>query len=189
MGAVELAEPWLPLGRQVLIERALMNSDRNLPQTVVLGTDALGEVLTLQRAAFAIEVMESYPGYTAPVTQTLVELQTEMSAEGATILGIRDGHRLIAAIRMRPLDAKTMFLSRLSVAPDRVREGLGDRLLSEAVEHIGRNHPHISRVEFTADGANPWITNWYERRGFVIVQRGTENSPYEWRLAKEMPAR
>lgn len=152
---------------------------------VVLDEGALGEVLTLQRAAFALEVIDSYPGYTDPLRQTLEELAEEQSAAGAAVLGIRDNGRLIAALRVIP-DGEDILLARLSVAPDRVREGLGKTLMTAAVEYVEETYRKAQRILFHADGSNKWIIRWYQNLGFEVVRPGTEHAPGDWILAKEL---
>lgn len=153
-----------------------------------LGLDAAGEILTLQRAAFAVEVRFTFPNYTDPITQTLEELRAEFLDKNAVALGIRDRGRLIAALRMRPLEDGAIFFYRLSTAPDRVGEGLGRTLMQAAIDRVRDFYPQATRIEFSADGDNNWLISWYERLGFKVTVRGTENGPGEWRLAMDLPA-
>jgi hypothetical protein len=69
-----------------------------VPDILDLGLPDAGEILTLQRAAFAQDCAVNYPGYTLPVTQTLDDLRAEMARDGAVALGIRDHGRLVAAL-------------------------------------------------------------------------------------------
>lgn len=155
-------------------------------QVEVLDEDALGEVLTLQRAAFALEVVESYPAYTSPLSQTLEELYEEQRAPGAAVLGIRDGARLIGAIRIIPESLGTLALGRLSVAPDRTREGLGKALMEGAIDFVARSRPEARRLQFLADGDNEWLISWYEQLGFQVEVRGFPEAPGAWRLAMHL---
>lgn len=151
-------------------------------EIVLLDEGDLGEVLTLQRAAFALEVLDSYPGYTQPLRQTLEELQEEQSSPSAAALGVRDNHRLVAAIRIIPETSDTVLLARLSVAPDRARQGLGKALMEAAINHVKRSMPQVKRIQFHADGDNGWIIRWYESLGFQVVREGTEHAPGDWVL-------
>jgi GNAT superfamily N-acetyltransferase len=97
----------------------------------ILGADDAGEVLTLQRAAYVGEAM-LYDQFLPPLFETLDEVKDALSSD-MTILGIRDGGRLVATVRIKP-DGE---IARLAVAPDRQHEGLGTRLLVAAIEHGG----------------------------------------------------
>ena len=154
----------------------------------VLDEGDLGEVLTLQRAAFALEVIQSYPAYTQPLSQTLEELREEQSAPGAAVLGIKDGQRLIGAIRVIPESGATLALGRLSVAPDRTREGLGKALMEGAINFVVESRPEAQRLQFLADGDNEWLISWYKQLGFQVVVRGFPEAPGAWRLAMNLEA-
>lgn len=156
-------------------------------QAEVLDEDDLGEVLTLQRAAFALEVVQSYPAYIQPLAQTLSELREEQSAAGATVLGVRDGHRLIGAIRIIPQGEGRYGLARLSVAPDRTREGLGKALMLAAIGYAKASLTDAKELQFLADGDNEWLIRWYEQLGFVVEVRGFPEAPGAWKLV--MPLR
>ena len=152
----------------------------------VLSQEDLGEVLTLQRAAFALEVVDKYPGYTDPLRQTLEDLVAEQSEPGAQALGIRDGGRLIGAIRILPLGKGCFLLARLSVAPDRTHEGLGRRLMEAAIAHVKTHRPEATRIQFRADGSNSWLITWYKSLGFKVIKPGSDESEYDWTLALDI---
>lgn len=156
-----------------------------MSDAVILGADDAGEILTLQRAAFAWEVCIRFPGYTAPITQTLQDLSVELSDDDCLAMGIRDGARLVAALRIRLTDDHTAYLARLSVAPDRAGEGLGAQLMGAVDGTVTQRFPGVNRIEISADGGATWLIAWYERLGFRVTAHGTENSPHEWRLARD----
>ena len=97
----------------------------------VLSARDAGEVLTLQRAAYVGEAM-LYDQFLPPLFETLDEV-ADVLASDVTVLGLRDGPRLIGTVRIKP-DGE---IARLAVAPDRQHEGLGTRLLAAAIEHGG----------------------------------------------------
>ncbi len=152
----------------------------------LLREEDLGEVLTLQRAAFALEVLDKYPSYQAPLRQTLDDLRVEQSEPGADALGIRDRGRLIGAIRILPLGGRRALLARLSVAPDRTHEGLGGILMEAAIERVKSHHPDVDRIQFRADGSNRWLIGWYQTLGFSVVAPGSKESEYDWTLALDV---
>jgi GNAT superfamily N-acetyltransferase len=122
-----------------------------------LGTDAAGEVLTLQRAAYVGEAM-IYDQFLPPLFETLDEV-TGVLGSDITVLGIRDGGRLIGTVRIKP-DGE---IARLAVAPDRQHEGLGTRLLQAAIERGGT-------WLFTGDRSNANL-RLYGKHGFEETHR------------------
>ncbi|MDF0531392.1 GNAT family N-acetyltransferase [Tsukamurella sp. 8F] len=95
-----------------------------------------GELLTLQRAAYVTEAQAHGDLTLPPLTETLDELVTALTA-GVTALGIRRDGRLVAAVRLAPASDGTVELGRLVVAPDLQGQGLGSRLLTHALDGAG----------------------------------------------------
>jgi len=123
----------------------------------VLSGDDAGEVLTLQRAAYVGEAM-LYDQFLPPLFETLDEV-ADVLASDVTVLGLRDGPRLIGTVRIKP-DGE---IARLAVAPDRQHEGLGTRLLAAAIEHGGT-------WLFTGDRSDANL-RLYRRHGFEETHR------------------
>lgn len=154
---------------------------------VMLDIESAGELLTLQRAAFATEVFFTYPGYTDPITQTIDQLRAEFLQQDAVAVGFRQGTRLVGAARIRPMGPHAVFLYRLSVAPDKVGEGIALQVMKGALQTIREKFSNATRVEIGADGKVTWLIEWYERLGFDVFQRGTESSADEWKLVLDLP--
>jgi GNAT superfamily N-acetyltransferase len=138
------------------------------PGLEILGPDAAGELLTLQRAAYVKEAAAHDDFCLPPLTQTLTEVQAELADAAVLTLGIRDGARLIASVRLRR-SGEVMGLNRLVVAPDRQGQGLGSRLL-RAAESVARGCSEIRL--FTGEYSTDNI-RLYERFGY----RETGRSP------------
>ena len=113
--------PWTPAG----------------PPIIVLHAEDAGELLTLQRAAYVTEAQAHADPNLPPLLETLAEVRADLRSDETTVLGIRDGGRLVATVRLRhdPAAPETAEIARLAVAPDRQGEGLGTRLLVAAEEH------------------------------------------------------
>ncbi|MEI4271759.1 GNAT family N-acetyltransferase [Klenkia sp. LSe6-5] len=91
----------------------------------------VGELLTLQRAAYVTEA-QLYDDTRLPaLTQTLDELTAELRASSCTAAWL--GPRLVGAVRTRAVDG-VLHVGRLVVAPDLQGRGLGSRLLAAAEE-------------------------------------------------------
>jgi GNAT superfamily N-acetyltransferase len=122
-----------------------------------LGPADAGEILTLQRAAYVGEAM-LYDQFLPPLFETLEEIRTVLDSD-TTVIGIRDGARLIGTARVKP-DGE---IGRLAVAPDRQHEGLGTRLLLATIERGGT-------WLFTGDRSESNL-RLYRRHGFVETHR------------------
>ncbi len=66
-----------------------------------------------------------------PLVQSRAELAAELTDPQVLALGLREGARLVAAVRVRVED-EAAELGRLVVAPDRQGQGLGSHLLRQA---------------------------------------------------------
>lgn len=133
--------------------------------------DDAGEILTLQRAAFASEALIYRDPDMPPLTQTLEELRAEL-AENLGCVVIRDG-RMLAAARAR-LDGELLLIGRIAVAPDLQGEGLGSRIL-EAVEERGRRAGAREAELFTGRLSEANI-RLYERQGYRETERAGGDS-------------
>ncbi len=117
-----------------------------------------GEILTLQRAAYVGEAM-LYDQFLPPLFETLDEIRAVLDASGTIVLGLRDQGRLIGTARVKA-DGE---IARVAVAPDRQHEGLGSRLLDEAIARGGN-------WLFTGDRSEANL-RLYRRHGFVETHR------------------
>jgi GNAT superfamily N-acetyltransferase len=121
-----------------------------------------GEVLTLQRAAYATEAQIYGDPFLPALTQTLNELIGELKGPG---LGIRMDGRLVGAVRW-VLKEDVAYIGRLTVVPDLRGRGLGTRLLRGAEVASGARHFEL----FTGHLSHANI-RLYEREGYVINRR------------------
>ncbi|MFG6279250.1 GNAT family N-acetyltransferase [Microbacterium sp. 5K110] len=120
-----------------------------------------GEVLTIQRAAFASEALIYGDPDMPPLTQTLEELAAEL-VENLGCVAI-DGHRLVGAVRARRA-GDLLLIGRLAIAPDQQGAGLGSTLLA-AVEERGRRDGATEAELFTG-GLSEANQRLYEREGY-----------------------
>lgn len=125
-------------------------------------TDA-GELLTLQRAAYASEAQLYRDPFLPALTQTLGELEAELRAGNG--LGIREEGRLVAAVRWRLHDGMA-HIGRLVVAPDRQGGGLGTALLRAAQRTSG-----AQRFELFTGHLSLANIRLYVREGYVETRR------------------
>ncbi len=98
-----------------------------------LGPEHAGEVLTVQRAAYVTEAQRYGSPELPPLRESLDTLRADL-ASGRPALGAWLRDRLVGSVRGRP-DGERMEVSRLAVAPDLRRLGIGARLLA-AVEAV-----------------------------------------------------
>jgi GNAT superfamily N-acetyltransferase len=123
-----------------------------------LGIDDAGEVLTVQRAAYVSESMV-YEQFLPPLSETLDEVRGVLSRDDVVVLGLREGARLVGAVRVMPSGE----VARLCVVPDRQGAGVGSALLRGALAAGGT-------WLFTGDRSAGNL-RLYERYGFVETRR------------------
>ncbi|WP_246278479.1 GNAT family N-acetyltransferase [Phytohabitans rumicis] len=128
-------------------------------------TADVGEILTLQRAAYVTEAQLYSDASLPALTQTYEELAAELSSSLALKATMR--HRIVGAVRGR-LDGSVLHIGRLTVAPDLQGHGIGTRLLTalerEAAGDVDRYTlftGHLSRANIRL----------YERHGYTEVRR------------------
>jgi ribosomal protein S18 acetylase RimI-like enzyme len=144
-----------------------------------------GEVLTLQRAAYVPEAQHYRDPDMPPLVETLGELTAALRSPGVVALGVRDGHRLVGAVRLRIAD-DVAHLGRLVVVPDRQGQGIGSALLAECERVLP---PGVAEIRlFTGHRSEPTI-RLYERFGYRRVGE-TPNGTYALvHLTKELARR
>ena len=120
----------------------------------------VGELLTLQRAAYVSEGQIYENASIPPLTQTLAELADELGQSIA--LKATVGSRIVGSARAR-LEDGTLHIGRIAVAPDMQGRGIGSALIERLeAEHAGGAHTFAL---FTGD-SNPANRRLYERLGY-----------------------
>jgi GNAT superfamily N-acetyltransferase len=144
-----------------------------------LPPSAVGELLTLQRAAYVSEA-QLYDDVRLPaLVQTLDELGTELV--GASCLGAWDGARLVGSVRSRERDG-VLHVGRLVVAPDRQGQGIGSRLLTAAERTTSL--PRATLFTGARSAANLRL---YRRHGYLDAAQETVRPGLELvHLVKEL---
>lgn len=122
-----------------------------------------GEVLTVQRAAFASEALIYGTADMPPLTQTLEELRAELADANGWVA--RVGPRLVGAIRVRETD-DLLLIGRIAIAPDMQGSGIGRSLL-EAAERDARA-PEAELFTGSLSEANVRL---YESCGYRVTER------------------
>lgn len=131
-----------------------------------------GEVLTLQRAAYATEAQLYGDPFLPPLIQSLDELRNELAGSGG-LVGLVDG-RIVASVRW-VVDGDVVRIGRLIVAPDQQGQGWGTRLLSLAESESGARTAEL----FTGHLSEGNI-RLYEREGYVESRREKINDDLEF---------
>lgn len=145
-----------------------------------LTSDSAGEVMTLQRAAYATEAQVYRDPFLPALTQSLSDVEQELQGPA---LGARLGARLVGAVRWT-IEAGIAHIGRLTVAPDMQGRGLGTMLLRAAEE--------ASRAQvfelFTGHLSEANI-RLYEREGYVPTRQEKLHDGVELvYLRKEKPS-
>ena len=130
-----------------------------------------GELFTLQRAAFVAEGRINGSYEIPPLTQTLDELAASLRTPG-TVLVARDGTRVVATVRGALRGDGTWWVSRLMVAPDQQRRGLGSALLRQVLDAAPTGAP----AGLLTGAASRRNLDLYRRFGFRVVEQGVDEA-------------
>lgn len=96
---------------------------------------------------------------------------------GGEFLTLTDGDGIVAMGGYRPVDDRTVELFRIAVAPERQREGLGDRLV-DSLERRARADGY-ERVTLETVVEQVAAAAFYPARGYEETDRGpTESGNY-----------
>lgn len=144
-----------------------------------------GEVLTLQRAAYVPEARRYRDPDLPPLVETLDELTAALRSPDVIALGVRDGHRLVSAVRLRIAD-DVAHLGRLAVVPDRQGQGIGSALLAACEAALPSGVAEIRL--FTGHLSAPTI-RLYERFGYVRERETPAGTHCLVHLTKELAPR
>ena len=128
-----------------------------------------GELLTLQRAAYVPEGRLNGSIDIPPLTETLDELAASLRTPG-TVLVARDGSRIVGTVRGTLRDDGTWWVSRLMVAPDQQRRGLGSALLRQVLAAAPAGAP----AGLLTGAASRRNVDLYRRFGFRVVDHGVD---------------
>ena len=121
----------------------------------------VGEVYTVQRAAFAVEAQRYVDVLLPPLTETVDDILDDLQ-RGVGLVAVLDG-RLVGSIRVRA-EGDVLHLSRLSVAPDLHGRGLGAQLLAAAERAL----PGRRAVLFTGEQSASNL-HLYTSRGYALT--------------------
>lgn len=130
----------------------------------VADASAAPELLVLQRCCWVQEAVANDTLDIPPLHET--QAQVRAWFDEWTVLTVRDGPRLIGAVRGR-LVGDTWEVGRLMVAPDRSGHGMGSRLLAEA-EAIAPDAATV--VELFTGARSDRNLAIYRRAGFTVVE-------------------
>lgn len=138
-------------------------------EVITLTEADAGELLTLQRAAYVTEAQAHDDPHLPPLTESLAEVRRALTDSCTTTLGIRDGDRLVASVRMcQPPGGDWAELGRFMVAPDLLGRGLGGRLLDAAESRLPTS---VVEVRLFTGEHSPANLRLYARRGYVESRR------------------
>lgn len=148
-----------------------------------------GELLTLQRAAYATEAQTYDDPHLPALVQSLDELVAGLA--GGTALKAVRGHRIVGAVRARVESTRgVLHVSRLVVAPDQQGHGIG-RALLDAVERAAP--PDVRTAALFTGERSAANLRLYARAGYVERRReplpGSTSGVVLVHLVKDLPDR
>lgn len=129
------------------------------------GVADAGEILTLQRAAYATEAQRYGDPHLPALTQSLTDLEAELADGYAWVATV--GSRMVGAVRVT-LRGVTAHVGRLVVAPDLHGRGIGTALM----QHVHRDPPAgATRFELFTGHLSAGNLRLYKRLGYVECSR------------------
>ncbi|MDT0276743.1 GNAT family N-acetyltransferase [Blastococcus goldschmidtiae] len=155
---------------------------RDRPVLAPARPENAGELLTLQRAAYATEArIYGDPGLPAMV-QTLDQLAAELATGPGFTATV--GTRIVGAVRGR-IEGDVLHVGRLTVAPDRQGQGIGTALLAE-VEAAAP--PGTTKATLFTGHLSVANLRLYERQGYREERRARLTPQVELvHLTKSLP--
>ncbi|MGB6309238.1 MAG: GNAT family N-acetyltransferase [Steroidobacteraceae bacterium] len=130
-----------------------------------LKEEDLGELLTLQRAAFLLDAQLYGNPFLPSLTQTLEQLRAEAADPNRVFLAAKRGARLVGSVRALR-QGRIIHISRLMTAPDVTGGGIGGSLLSAIEAAMEENAYFFELCTGTKSTVN---IGMYQRRGYRIV--------------------
>jgi ribosomal protein S18 acetylase RimI-like enzyme len=136
----------------------------------ILHPEDVGELLTVQRAAFLRDAQLYSNPLLPSLTQTLEQLRAEASDPNRVFLVAKLGPRLVGSVRALR-KGRIIYISRLLTAPDLEGCGIGGSLLSAIETVMAENAAVFELSTGTSSTAN---IEMYQRRGYRIVAESTD---------------
>ncbi|RCV51667.1 GNAT family N-acetyltransferase [Marinitenerispora sediminis] len=128
----------------------------------------VGEIWTLQRAAYVTEAQGYGDPYIAPLTETAAQIRAALG--GGPLLKAVAGRRIVGAVRGRST-GPTFLVNRLAVAPDRQGEGIGRALLLAIEAHARAAYPDLEAFALFTGHSSDGNLRLYRRLGYTETSR------------------
>jgi predicted GNAT family N-acyltransferase len=137
-----------------------------------LREEDIGELLTLQRAAFLLDAQLYGDPFLPALTQTFEQLRADVADPNRVFLAAKLGDRLVGSVRALR-QGRIIHIGRLMTAPDLTRCGIGGSLLG-AIEAAMEEDAYFFELR---TGAKSTVNiEMYQRRGYRIVNETTDES-------------
>ncbi|MFT4028569.1 MAG: GNAT family N-acetyltransferase [Protaetiibacter sp.] len=140
-------------------------------RTRAISVGDAGEVLTLQRAAYATEAQLYADPFLPALTQSLDELEDELRSGGGLVATL--GGRIVAAVRWT-VHGDTVQIGRLTVAPDQQGKGLGTKLLRQAEHDSGAANAELFTGHLSAANIRLYLREGYAETRREPLHEGVE---------------
>jgi tRNA (guanine37-N1)-methyltransferase len=150
---------------------------------VTAATDAdVGELWTLQQAAYLVEGRRHGTFDIPPLVETLDEVRA--SLRSGTVLVARRAGRLVGSVRGEVRPENVWYIGRLMVAPDLQGAGLGGTLMERVEAAAPAGTPTFRLVTGVLSDTN---LRFYRRRGYRVVGRRSHPGVDVLDLEKSLP--
>ncbi|MGH3388134.1 MAG: GNAT family N-acetyltransferase [Actinomadura sp.] len=133
---------------------------------VPAGPEDAGEILTVQRAAYAVEAQLYGDPFIPPLVESLGQIRAQLAGDAVVLKAVL-GARIVGAVRAQFSD-RTCLIARLVVAPDQQGQGIGTRLMRAVEAEItGRADACMLFTGHLSDGN----LRLFRRLGFTETHR------------------
>jgi ribosomal protein S18 acetylase RimI-like enzyme len=133
------------------------------------GAADLGEIWTVQRAAYLDEAHAHGDPYIAPLTETLAQVRAHLDA-GLPLLAAVLGARVVGTVRGRST-GPTFLVNRLAVAPDQRGRGIGRALLADLERRVAAAFPDAATLALVTGQAGEGGLRLYRSLGYAETHR------------------
>lgn len=137
-----------------------------------LKEDEIGELLTLQRAAFLRDAQLYANPFLPSLTQTMEQIQAHLADPSRTFLVAKRGARLVGSVRAIR-KGRCAYISRLMTAPDLQGQGIGGALLS-AIE--ARMSADVDTFMLSTGLKSTANIAMYERHGYARESESVDDA-------------
>lgn len=133
------------------------------------GPGDVGEIWTVQRAAYVTEAQAYGDAFIVPLTETGTQIGAALD-KGVLLLKAVEGTRIVGSVR-GTAQGGTFLVNRLTVAPDRQRRGIARALMAALEGRALAEHPEVATFALFTGHMSDRNLKLYRSLGYQEVSR------------------